>query len=91
MDEDSTIMKLNKDNGSLIFSSTYNVGGSDAFENIVEISSGFAAVGYINAEDRENTFYTEGEGHMVFLDNVGSVTGVKDLNSYMSHCYRICS
>ena len=91
MDEDSTIMKLNKDNGSIIFSSTYNVGGSDAFENIVEISSGFAAVGYINAEDRENTFYTEGEGHMAFLDTTGNIISVKSLNDYMSQAYRIGS
>ena len=89
MDEDSLIMKLNKNNGSTIFSSTHNVGGSDAFESVVQISGGYAAVGYVFAEDNENTFYAEGEGHMVFLDNVGSVTDVKDLNSYMSHAYRI--
>ena len=88
-DEDSLIMKLNKNNGSTIFSSTHNVGGSDAFESVVQISGGYVAVGYVEAEDDENTFYTEGEGHMVFLDNVGSVTAVKDLNSYMSHAYRI--
>ena len=89
MDEDSLIMKLNKNNGSTIFSSTHNVGGSDAFESVVQMSGGYAAVGYVFAEDNENTFYAEGEGHMVFLDNVGSVTDVKDLNSYMSHAYRI--
>tara|TARA_B100002051_G_scaffold259895_1_gene279881 strand:- start:49 stop:882 length:834 start_codon:yes stop_codon:yes gene_type:complete len=82
-------MKLNKNNGSTIFSSTHNVGGSDAFESVVQMSGGYAAVGYVFAEDNENTFYAEGEGHMVFLDNVGSVTDVKDLNSYMSHAYRI--
>ena len=89
MDEDSLIMKLNKNNGSTIFSSTHNVGGSDAFESVVQMSGGYVAVGYIEAEDNKNTFYTEGEGYMVFLDNFGSVIDVKDLNSYMSHAYRI--
>ncbi len=91
MDEDSTIMKINKDDGSVIFTSTFNAGGSDALENVVEVSGGYAAVGYVAAEDNENTFYAEGEGQMVFLDELGSVTKVVDLNSYMSHAYRIAS
>jgi len=91
MDQDSTIMKINKDNGSVIFTSTFNAGGSDALENVVEISGGYAAVGYVAAEDTENTFYTEGEGQMVFLDELGTVEQVVDLNSYMSHAYRIAS
>ena len=91
MDEDSTIMKIDKDDGSVIFTSTFNAGGSDALENVVEISGGYAAVGYIAAEDNENTFYAEGEGQMVFLDELGAVEQVVDLNSYMSHAYRIAS
>ena len=91
MDEDSTIMKLDKDDGSVIFTSTFNAGGSDALENVVEVSGGYAAVGYVAAEDTENTFYAEGEGQMVFLDASGTVTSVIDLNSYMSHAYRIAS
>ncbi|MEC9119349.1 MAG: hypothetical protein VX854_07425, partial [Candidatus Thermoplasmatota archaeon] len=71
MDEDSTIMKLDKDDGSVIFTSTFNAGGSDALENIVEVTGGYAAVGYVAAEDTENTFYAEGEGQMVFLDASG--------------------
>ena len=39
----------------------------------------------------ENTFYAEGEGQMVFLDELGTVEQVVDLNSYMSHAYRIAS
>jgi len=91
MDQDSTIMKINKDDGTVIFTSTFNAGGSDALENVVEISGGYAAVGYVAAEDAENTFYTEGEGQMVFLDELGTVEQVVDLNSYMSHAYRIAS
>ena len=91
MDEDSTIMKIDKDDGSVIFTSTFNAGGSDALENVVEISGGYAAVGYIAAEDNENTFYAEGEGQMVFLDELGAVEQVVDLNSYMSHAYRVAS
>ena len=91
MDEDSTIMKIDKDDGSVIFTSTFNAGGSDALENVVEIAGGYAAVGYIAAEDTENTFYAEGEGQMVFLDELGTVEQVVDLNSYMSHAYRIAS
>lgn len=91
MDEDSTIMKIDKDDGSEIFTSTFNAGGSDALENVVEIAGGYAAVGYIAAEDNENTFYAEGEGQMVFLDELGTVEQVVDLNSYMSHAYRIAS
>ena len=91
MDEDSTIMKIDKDDGTVIFTSTFNAGGSDALENVVEISGGYAAVGYIAAEDTENTFYAEGEGQMVFLDELGTVEQVIDLNSYMSHAYRIAS
>ena len=91
LDEDSTIMKIDKDDGSLIFTSTFNAGGSDALENVVEITGGYAAVGYIAAEDNENTFYAEGEGQMVFLDELGTVEQVVHLNSYMSHAYRIAS
>ena len=91
LDEDSTIMKIDKDDGTVIFTSTFNAGGSDALENVVEITGGYAAVGYIAAEDNENTFYAEGEGQMVFLDELGTVEQVVDLNSYMSHAYRIAS
>ena len=91
LDQDSTIMKIDKDDGSVIFTSTFNAGGSDALENVVEIAGGYAAVGYVAAEDTENTFYAEGEGQMVFLDELGTVEQVVDLNSYMSHAYRIAS
>ena len=38
MDQDSTIMKIDKDDGSVIFTSTFNAGGSDALENVVKKS-----------------------------------------------------
>jgi len=91
INEDSTILKLDKQTGSTIFIQTTDNGGSDALESIVETPTGFAAVGYIDAEDRENTFYTEGKGYMVFLDNNGVETSNMSINSHMAQGYRIGS
>ena len=60
---DNDYMKLNKDTGSTIFMETHDNGGSDAYENIIKISNGYIAVGYIQADDPENTFFTEGTGY----------------------------
>ena len=67
LDEDSTVMKLEKSTGTTLWSQTHNYGGSDAIEHLVAVPGGFAAVGYTNAEDDENTFFTEGRGRMMFL------------------------
>ena len=91
LNEDSTVIKLNKQDGSTAFLKTQDNGGSDAYESIIETSTGFAAVGYIEAEDRENTFFTEGKGHMVFMDQNGVQTSDLSLNSHMAHGYRIGS
>lgn len=89
LNENSTIIKLDKNDGSLLFKEVVDNGGSDAFEHIVQINNGFVAVGYINAEDRLNTFYTEGQGYVTFLN----VKGVKqkgiNINNYISHAYRV--
>ena len=77
IDQNSLIMKLNKDTGSMIFMETHDNGGSDAYENIIKISNGYIAVGYIQADDPENTFYTEGTGYLVYLDETGSKTSEK--------------
>ena len=91
INEDSVVMKLNKNNGSTIFIESKDNGGSDAIESIVKTPSGYAAVGYTQAEDRENTFFTEGKGHMVFLDNDGKTVSEQSIDSHMSHGYRIGS
>ena len=51
IDQNSLIMKLNKDTGSTIFMETHDNGGSDAYENIIKISNGYIAVGYIQADE----------------------------------------
>ena len=71
LDEDSTVIKLNKTTGSTVWSQTHNYGGSDAIEHVVATDTGFAAVGYIDAEDDENTFFTEGKGRLMLLDQIG--------------------
>lgn len=91
LDQNSLIMKLNKDTGSTIFMETHDNGGSDAYENIIKISNGYIAVGYIQADDPENTFYTEGTGYLVYLDETGSKTSEKNLQDHISHAYRIQS
>ena len=89
LNENSTIIKLNKDNGSLIFKEIVNNGGSDAFEHLAKIGDGFVAVGYVNAEDRLNTFYTEGEGYITFLNHLGVKQKGISINNYLSHAYRV--
>jgi|GEM_PF-353262 hypothetical protein len=91
INQDSTVMKLDKQSGSTIFIETEDNGGSDALESIVKISNGYVAVGYIMAQDSGNTFFTEGTGHMVFLDDGGKELSEQSLNSHMAHAYRIGS
>ena len=89
INQNSALVKLNKSTGSTIFQKTYNTGGSDAFEHVALTSNGIVAVGYRNALDANNTFYTEGEGFMVFMDNNGNKIADKDLKAYTSHAYRV--
>ena len=89
LNKNSTLIKLDKTNGNTIFSKTYNNGGTDAIEHIAETSSGFIAVGYVNAIDPNNTFYTEGAGYLTLIDVAGNKTNGININSYTSHAYRI--
>ena len=68
---------------------TIDNGGTDAIEHIVEAQNGFIGVGYIDAVDENNTFYTEGKGYMTFFDLDGNKTSGKLLDTKMSHAYRI--
>jgi len=90
INQKSTILKVNKSNGQLISQSTFNnLIGNNAIEHICETPSGFAAVGYQNAEDPNNTFFTEGNGILLLIDSVGNLTSNWDINSLMAHGYRI--
>ena len=64
LNENSAIIKLNKSDGSIVFEKTHDNGGSDAFEHISVSPEGIIAVGYVQAEDNLNTFFTEGQGYL---------------------------
>ena len=89
LNRNSALIKLNKDNGATIFSETFNNGGTDAFEHATLTPNGIVAVGYIYAEDPNNTFYTEGQGFIMFLDYNGNQINSMNLNSYISQAYRV--
>ena len=89
LNENSTLFKLNKTDGAVIFQKTYDNGGNDAFEHIVSTSNGWVVVGYINAQDKGNTFYTEGEAYLAFLNSEGILQAEVNINNYLSHAYRI--
>lgn len=89
LNRNSTIIKLNKSNGSTIFNQSVNNGGADAFEHVAATATGLVAVGYRNALDDENTFFTEGQGYLSWLDANGNFQSGMNLNSYLAHAYRI--
>ena len=61
----------------------------DAIEHIVETPSGLVGIGYVNATDENNTFYTEGEGYITFFDSDGNKTSGRIIDPQMSQAYRI--
>ena len=85
----SAILKLNKSDGTLIFSRTRNNGGTDAYEHLALHPNGLIMVGYTNAEDPNNTFFTEGRGYLGFHDSSGNWISGKSLNEHISLAYRI--
>ena len=89
LNQNSSIIKLQKDNGAVIFNKSYDNGGTDAFENGVETPNGIVAVGYNNSEDPYNAFYTEGEGFISFLDHEGNEVTSFSIGDYISQAYRI--
>lgn len=89
LDEDSALFKLNKSSGDTVWSQTHNYGGSDAIEHLVATETGFAAVGYTDAEDDENTFFTEGKGHLMLLGPTGERISDRSLNAHMAQAYRM--
>ena len=89
MNRNSAIIKLSKDSGDIIFSKTYNNGGTDAFEHAALTPNGIVAVGYTNSQDPNNTFYTEGRGFMMFLDQDGNEISSMNIDNLISQAYRI--
>ena len=89
LNRNSAILKLEKSYGTLIFSQIRDNGGTDAYEHIALHPNGFIVVGYTNAEDPNNTFFTEGRGHLSFHDSAGNWTSGKNLNDHLSLAYRI--
>ena len=89
VNENAAFISLNKNTGAIVNSKSHNHGGSDAYEAIAETPTGFIAVGYNNAEDRGNTFFTEGQGLIAFLDANGTLINSQSINSYIAHAYRV--
>lgn len=89
LNENSTIIKLNKSNGSLLFIETADNGANDAYEDIIVTSTGIVAVGYVHAADNTNTFFTEGEGYISFLNSNGVKQYGININQNLAQAYRI--
>ena len=89
IDRNSAILKLNKETGAAIFQKIFNNGGVDAFEHLAQTPAGILAVGYRNAEDPDNTFFTYAQGYITFMDNNGDLLSSQSINNYMSQGYRI--
>ncbi|MAJ43134.1 MAG: hypothetical protein CMF96_00130 [Candidatus Marinimicrobia bacterium] len=89
INRNSVVIKLDKESGETIFSETYNNGGTDAFEHAAVTPNGIVAVGYKNSQDSNNTFYTEGQGLVTFLNYDGTQINSININNYISQAYRI--
>ena len=83
------LIKLNKTNGNQEFYQTIDNGGNDAYEHLIQTPNGMLAVGYNNAEDNTNTFFTEGNGYITFLDSNGIKINGISINNYLAQAYRI--
>ena len=89
LNQNSSLIKLDKESGSTIFIQTNDNGGVDAYEQAAKIPGGIVAVGYVHSEDPWNTFFTWGEGNLVFFDDNGNVQSSQSLNEYMAQGYRV--
>ena len=69
--QDTTLIKLDKNTGNILIKNTINLGGSDAIEHLIEQDGKLYAVGYKNAQEPNNTFFTEGEGLIMRFDRTG--------------------
>ena len=89
LNENSALIKLNKTDGGLIFEKAHDNGGSDAFEHLTVTQNEIIAVGYAQAEDNANTFFTEGYGYLTFMDLAGNITNQFNISDEMAQAYRI--
>ena len=89
--KNSALIKLNKFNGSIIFNRSHDNGGADAYEHLSVTQKGITAVGYIEAEDESNTFFTEGKAYVIFLDHSGNKINGKSIYNSLAQAYRIKS
>ena len=89
LDQNSALIKLEKETGTTVLIETFDNGGTDAFEHATSTPAGIVAVGYVYAEDPLNTFYTEGQGYIMFLDNNGNELFSQNLSEYIDQSYRV--
>ena len=89
LDQNSSLIKLDKDTGSTLFIQTNDNGGVDAYEHATKIPDGIVAVGYVHSEDPWNTFFTEGEGYIYFFDDSGNMQHSQSINEFMDQGYRV--
>ena len=89
INRNSALIKLDKGTGQPVFVRTHSNGGYDAYEHLAVHGELIVAVGYTNAEDRNNTFFAEGRGYMAFLDLAGAKNSGKSLQDFMAQAYRI--
>ena len=89
LNENSALIKLNKTDGGLIFEKAHDNGGSDAFEHLAVTQNQIIAVGYAQAEDNSNTFFTGGQGYLTFMDLAGNITNQLNIMDEMAQGYRI--
>ena len=91
INRNSAIIKLNKDTGQPVFVRTHGNGGYDAYEHLALFGERIVAVGYTNAEDRNNTFFAEGRGYMAFLNPAGEKTSGISLRDDLAQAYRVAA
>ena len=89
LNRNSAALKVDKGTGEALLVRIHSNGGYDAYEHMVETDGGLVAVGYTNAEDRENTFFAEGRGYLAFMDPSGIKTGGRSLRDDLAQAYRI--
>ena len=87
--DNSLIIKVDKSNGNVVFKKTFDNGGADSIEQIAFVEDKIYAIGYVNSEDKYNSFFSEGQGVVSVLNMNGDFVKTIDLNSHMSHAYRV--
>ena len=89
--QDTTLIKLDKNTGNILIKNTINLGGSDAIEHLIEQDGKLYAVGYKNAQEPNNTFFTEGEGLIMRFDRTGVLEKTQSLSGHLAQGYRIAA